>query len=392
VRSARTAWAALVAIVPPALVGVGCSIFESFPDYPADASVPLPVVDAGQEADGPASDASDAGPPRDATLEASEATGDSGCDTCTTSPPSCEADGAGLVNCGASSESCCVSLPVGGGPFNRTYTNAGQGASGQADPASVSTFRLDKYEVTVGRYRQFITAWNGGWRPAAASGRHVELNAGMGLANSADPGTYETGWATGDDVEVSSPPNVCDPSFGSWTPSVGGNEAKPINCVNWFEAYAFCIWDGGFLPSDAEREYAAAGGSEEREYPWGNADPGMGSLFAIYGCFYPDAAGGCVGVANLAPVGTAAQGAGAYYQLDLVGEVGEWTLDWAATFVDPCTDCAYLTEPAPLDGAPAARVVHGGLFDFLLTVSSQRGSIPPTDRHPYIGVRCARTP
>ena len=47
-----------------------------------------------------------------------------------------------------------------------------------------------------------------------------------------------------------------------------------MNCVNWFEAYAFCIWDGGFLPSDTEWEYAAAGGSLQREYPWGSTAPG----------------------------------------------------------------------------------------------------------------------
>ncbi|MGO9835775.1 MAG: SUMF1/EgtB/PvdO family nonheme iron enzyme [Polyangiaceae bacterium] len=34
-----------------------------------------------------------------------------------------------------------------------------------------------------------------------------------------------------------------------------------IDCVNWYESYTFCIWDGGFLPSEAEWEYAAGGGS-----------------------------------------------------------------------------------------------------------------------------------
>jgi hypothetical protein len=31
---------------------------------------------------------------------------------------------------------------------------------------------------------------------------------------------------------------------------------------------------GGFLPSEAEWEFAAAGGSKQLEYPWGSADPG----------------------------------------------------------------------------------------------------------------------
>ncbi len=104
-------------------------------------------------------------------------------------------------------------------------------------------------------------------------------------------------------------------------------ENLPINCVTWYEAYAFCIWDGGFLPSAAEWEYAAAGGSEQREYPWGSAAPAKDSRYAIYDCDYGDA-GSCAGIGNIAPVGTATLGAGLWLQLDLAGSVSEWNLDW----------------------------------------------------------------
>jgi formylglycine-generating enzyme required for sulfatase activity len=81
-----------------------------------------------------------------------------------------------------------------------------------------------------------------------------------------------------------------------------------MNCVNWYEAYAFCIWDVGFLPRETEWEYAAVGGNQQRQYPWGTADPGTANQYAIFNCNYPNLANneqGCAGATNIAPVGTA---------------------------------------------------------------------------------------
>jgi sulfatase modifying factor 1 len=329
--------------------------------------------------------------------------------------PGCPTRGPGLDTCpgGTGTESCCTSLGVDGGTFYRTYVNPGSGPTNESDEASVSDFRLDKYLVTVGRFRQFFGAWNdAGYRPAASSGKHAYLNDGGGLANSADPGTFETGWLASDDDNLVLTDAVLGPECGSsptpsptWTPSAGANENLPINCVNWYEAYAFCIWDGGFLPSAAEWAYAAAGGNLELEYPWGSTDPGAQNKYAIYGdgltppdCYYPtNTLVPCTSAVNIAPVGTATSGAALWGQLDMAGEVWEWNLDWSVpSLTQPCNDCAYLTMPEVDGGEPPTRAFAGGTFSgnssYLMLPPQRDRNETPLFRDYGTGFRCARAP
>jgi formylglycine-generating enzyme required for sulfatase activity len=274
----------------------------------------------------------------------------------------------------------------------------------QRDPATVSAFRLDKYLVTVARYRRFLTAWNGGadYTPPAGSGKHAHLNGGRGLvsgSNGSPAQSYEPGWIAADDTSIQPMTTPCDPYYATWTASPGRQENLPINCVNWYEAYAFCIWDGGFLPSEAEWEYAAAGGMQEREYPWGSAYPGSQSQYAIYGCYYPtDTITACTGVSNIAPVGTATLGAGLWGQLDLAGNLWEWTLDWlegspgSNGYVNPCVDCAVVAFPA-YPGPP--KVIRGGAHPVLGTQDlfpPYRAGENPQLMYADTGFRCARPP
>jgi formylglycine-generating enzyme required for sulfatase activity len=297
---------------------------------------------------------------------------------------------------------------VPGGTFYRTYDLASGspelapdgGPTGLADPATVSGLRIDKYLVTVGRFRQYVDyLLGGGSPPGGGSGKHAHLNGGSGLAYSGNPGTFESGWAGATwtqhilagngDASTWDPTALNCPQYSDWTPAPSANENLPITCVNWYEAYAFCIWDGGFLPSEAEWGFAAAGGAQQREYAWGSTDPATApNQYAIFACSYP----GCVP----SPVGTAASGVATWGQLDMAGETWEWMLDWMAP-LGPCVDCA---DTFPTVSPPGAhRVRRGGSFiDPMNNVlaASYRGDVmqgaTPEERFLNDGFRCARTP
>jgi formylglycine-generating enzyme required for sulfatase activity/plastocyanin len=316
-------------------------------------------------------------------------------------PPSCATPGAGRDHCGGTGEGCCTSLLVVGNAsasFSRSYDGVTGGYTDPQYKAQISDFKLDKYEITVGRFRSFVDAAVGGWRPAAGAGKHTHLNGGEGLA--ASGGGFEPGWdaawsallptGAGAKAAWDGPGQLaCDPA-ATWTPAAGGNESRPVNCVTWHQAEAFCIWDGGFLPSEAEWNYAAAGGDEQRIYPWGATRPIGDSSLVIFGCFF-NGSGICSGVSNIAPVGSAPGGDGRWGQADLGGNIAEWSLD---SFASPysetvCTNCARVAA------SDTTRAWRGGWWDFNDVsglYASKRWYADPAARSRGLGLRCARVP
>lgn len=271
-----------------------------------------------------------------------------------------------------------------GGTFLRSYD--GVYATDRSFPATVSTFRLEQYEVTVARFRQFVTAAISGWRPLDGSGKHVHLNGGRGLVD-ATGGGYERGWDSTWDEYLASTLDEwtsflqCMPQ-STWTAAAGPNEDVAIGCVDWYEAYAFCIWDGGFLPSEAEWNYAASGGGEQRLFPW-SQPAGSDALSCAYANYL-----GC-DAQPAVPGSRSPRGDGRWGQADLGGNLEEWTLDWTGTFVTPCTNCANLTSTGTIE-----RVVLGGAYDTANVTAAYIDVGDPSD-HMFgsdHGIRCARAP
>jgi len=288
------------------------------------------------------------------------------------------------ASCGsAGNDDCCATasaLP--GGTFHRSYDVASDALfKDMSFPATVSGFVLDKYEVTVGRFRKFVNAGYGTRAnpPSPGAGAHPSL------ANSG----WNSGWTPFLSPDTTSLIGAlkCAGTYHSWTDAVASNEELPINCITWYEAMAFCIWDGGYLPTEAEWTYAAAGGVEQRAYPW-SSPAGSSSIDCSYANYFiNNPTGTHCATDSVNRVGSeSSKGDGRWGHVDLAGNVFEWVLDsYAASPPMPCNDCAEITG--------GDRVIRGGSFESSnvshLRVAN-RFSRVVTIRSAGTGVRCAR--
>jgi hypothetical protein len=190
-------------------------------------------------------------------------------------------------------------------------------------PADLKPFQIARYPVTVEEYRRFVEDegyQNERWWRAGGFGENTEPRE----------------W----DEQVQHP-------------------NRPVTYVSWYEASAYCAWEGLRLPSEAQWELAARG-LEGREYPWGKEEPDEKRANFDMKVGYPTPVG-------LYPAGATPEGAA-----DMAGNVWEWVEDW------------YEKDKV--------RVLRGGSSDFdsWFLRAALRDRVEPDYRFNFVGFRCVR--
>jgi formylglycine-generating enzyme required for sulfatase activity len=191
---------------------------------------------------------------------------------------------------------------------SRTWNGVGRDTIPQ-QVAVVAPFLMDKYELTVARFRQ---ALRDGFAPRAEEGLRND---------GALFGPADVGGCTFSGDERGPAPGV-------------DRERYPMTCIGWENARALCRFLGGDLPTSAEWELAAraAGRAVESDYPWGDAPPAScdDAVFSCPGSGRPR---------GPRPVGELPAAARDVTPLGIVGmggNVSEWTLDSGRPYADAC--------------------------------------------------------
>lgn len=153
--------------------------------------------------------------------------------------------------------------------------------------------------------------------------------------------------------------------------SVKGLQDHPVTQVSFNDAVAYAAWAGKRLPTEAQWEYAARGGTSGQPFFWGGQlEPRGGHRCNVWQGKFPTHNSAADGYVGTCPVTAFTPNAFGLY--NTTGNVWEWTADWfSATWHAPASNHTRDNPLGPIphdeagrDGSPGTdgepALPHGG--------------------------------
>ncbi|MDF5752100.1 formylglycine-generating enzyme family protein [Spongiactinospora sp. TRM90649] len=244
-----------------------------------------------------------------------------------------------------------ISLP-GGAFLMGNEDGAGFPADGEGPVREVRLrpFRVDAHAVSNAGFAVFADATGHVTEAERFGWSHVFAGFLSGALRRDSPRVAQTPW-------------WCGVKGADWRHPEGPGSSiedrwdHPVVHVSWNDAAAYARWAGVRLPTEAEWEYAARGGLEQRRYPWGDElTPGGLHMCNIWQGAFPTKNTAEDGHRGTAPVDSFPPNG--YGLRNVSGNVWEWCADrFSSSFhlngprVDP-------TGPPSGD----SRVLRGGSY------------------------------